>query len=177
MNKTVVAAVMVLACCCVEAAPKAVPAERKPMQGPRVEQRGPVKRASAVAPRRSPQGARRVHVPKMPPQERRLLEAIDEAEGRELLALLPQARLSPNPVIREAMVDALEDKGRKFVNEIVYFIGDADEDVADAAFSAWTSILEDLPAPLRRNAILEAAVRLQPPPAPVVTPAPVSVTP
>ena len=176
MNKIMVSALMVLACCCVEAAPKA-PAGHKPAQGPRVEQRGPAKKGAPVARRRTPRGERRVHVPKMSPQERRLLDAIEEAEGRELLALLPQARLSPNPAIREAMVDALEDKGRKCVNELVYFIGDADEDVADAAFSAWTSILEDLPAPLRRNAILEAALRLQPPPAPAVVPTPAPVTP
>ena len=177
MNKMMMTTLMALACCCVEAAPKEAPAGRKPAQGPRVEQRGPAKKGPAVARRRPPRGERRVHVPKMPPQERRLLEAIEEAEGRELLALLPQARLSPNPAIREAMVDALEDKGRKCVNELVYFIGDANDDVADAAFSAWTSILEDLPAPLRRNAILEAAVRLQPPPAPAVVPTPAPVTP
>jgi HEAT repeat protein len=105
------------------------------------------------------------------PAERRLIEAVEDAEtSRELSRLMPQVLASQNPDVRQAMVDALEDQGARSVNDLAYFMADPDLEVADSAFSAWTSVLEDT-SPARRIAAIRAAARiLTPPPAPAVQP-------
>ena len=100
---------------------------------------------------------------RLAPGERRLLDAIEEADSmRELVRLLPAARQSPNPEIRLAMVSALEDQERRAVNELAYFIGDANREVSEAAFSAWSDVVEDFEHPSQRvTAICQAAQILQ----------------
>ena len=56
-----------------------------------------------------------------------------------------------------AMVEALEDKGSRSASDLAYFIADPSEDVADAAFSAWTSVLDDARGDRRVRAILDTA--------------------
>lgn len=107
----------------------------------------------------------------MPSAERRLVDAVEDAETmRELSRLMPQVLASRNPEVRQAMVDALEDKGGRGINELVRFMADSDAEVADSAFSAWTSLLEELPPPRRVAAIRAAAKVLQPPSPPAVRP-------
>ena len=105
------------------------------------------------------------------PAERRLIEAVEDAEtSRELSRLMPQVLASQNPDVRQAMVDALEDQGARSVNDLAYSMADPALEVADSAFSAWTSVLEDT-SPARRIAAIRAAARiLTPPPAPAVQP-------
>lgn len=104
------------------------------------------------------------------PAERRLIEAVEDAEtSRELSRLMPQVLASQNPDVRQAMVDALEDQGARSVNALAYFMADPDLEVADSAFSAWTSILEDA-SPARRVAAIRAAARILAPPPHAVQP-------
>ena len=61
-----------------------------------------------------------------------------------------------------AMVDALAGEEDKYaVADLAYFIADPSEDVAEAAFSAWTMALSDVRGDRRVRAILEAAQILQ----------------
>ena len=105
------------------------------------------------------------------PADSRLIDAVDDAETMmELSRLMPKVLASHNPEVRQSMVDALEDKGRRGLNDLARFMADPDAEVADSAFSAWTSILEELP-PSSRIPVIRAAARiLTPPPPPAVQP-------
>ena len=54
-------------------------------------------------------------------------------------------------------ISDLEDQGARGVQELARYIADPDEEVAEAAFSAWTSILEDMDVRRRAEAICAAA--------------------
>ena len=60
-----------------------------------------------------------------------------------------------------AMVNALESAEKRSASDLAYFIADPSEDVAEAAFSAWTSILSDTKSEQRVRVILESAQILQ----------------
>ena len=90
--------------------------------------------------------------------DRRLIDAIEEAESlHELRRHLQAAAISRSEEVRMAMVDALEEKGSRSASDLAYFIADPSDDVADAAFSAWTSVLDDARGDRRVRAILETA--------------------
>ena len=95
-------------------------------------------------------------------KDRALLDAIEDAENTAALSrLITPAMGSRNPEVRQAMVDALADKGRKGANGLAYFITDPDEDVAESAFSAWVSTLEEHGTLGRAAAIISAAGIIQ----------------
>lgn len=95
-------------------------------------------------------------------QDRALLDAIEDADSIAALSrLITQAMRSQNPEVRQAMVDALADKGRKGANGLAYFINDPDDDVAESAFSAWVSALEEHGTSGRVAAIISAAGIIQ----------------
>ena len=95
--------------------------------------------------------------------------------------------MSRSAEVRMAMVDALEseDSHGRSASDLAYFIADPDEDVSSAAFSAWSSVLEDAHGGRRARAILETADILrgfsgglwQTPGAPLPAPAAVPVMP
>ena len=92
------------------------------------------------------------------------LSALDAASFPSIAALsrlITQAMRSQNPEVRQAMVDALADKGRKGANGLAYFINDPDDDVAESAFSAWVSALEEHGTSGRVAAIISAAGIIQ----------------
>jgi hypothetical protein len=90
--------------------------------------------------------------------DRRLIDAIEEADSlHELRRHLQAAAISRSEDVRLAMVEALEEKGSRSASDLAYFIADPNEDVADAAFSAWTSVLDDARGDRRVRAILETA--------------------
>ena len=90
--------------------------------------------------------------------DRRLIDAIEEAESLHVLRRhLQAAAISRSEEVRMAMVDALEEKGSRSASDLAYFIADPNDDVADAAFSAWTSVLDDARGDRRVRAILETA--------------------
>ena len=122
-------------------------------------------------------------------EEKRLLSAIEDAKGfGELMRIYPHARMAHHPDVRAALVDALEEHGERAVNLLAALIADPDEDVADAAYSAWSNIVDDIPWRRRPAVLIEAAAAVQQPahaapPVPVqpvvvpVAPAPVAVAP
>ena len=90
--------------------------------------------------------------------DQRLVEAIEEADSpSKLRRYLQQAMNSRSEEVRMAMVNALECADRHSATDFAYFIGDSSEEVADAAFSAWTSALEEVHGEGRVRAILETA--------------------
>lgn len=94
--------------------------------------------------------------------DQRLLEAIEEADSRaELSRLLQRTISSTSAEVRQAMVDALEEQGRGAVDELALFIGDVDAEVAEAAFSSWSSIVAEMRPAAREAAIQSAAQILQ----------------
>ncbi len=98
----------------------------------------------------------------MSSQDQRLLNAIEEADDlADLRRLSPRVLQSRNPDVRIAMIEALEDQGPDVASELAIYLADPDENVADAAFSAWTSVLEDVPARRRLGRIIRSVQCLQ----------------
>ncbi len=94
--------------------------------------------------------------------DQRLLEAIESAESANALRrYLQSAVASRSEEVRMAMVNALESAEKSSAVDLAYFIGDPSEEVAEAAFSAWTSILSDARKDQRVRAIVESAQILQ----------------
>lgn len=93
--------------------------------------------------------------------DQKLIENIEEADSLEALSRLSRrAASSRSADVRMAMVDALESQGERAANDIAYYIADSDEDVAESAFSAWTSLLGDMSRSRRVQAIRAAAQTL-----------------
>lgn len=165
MKKMAIVGLMGMLCCAAAFAAKPNQPGAKP--GPRTEKRAP-KLMTERARRAAERG------PKMSARERRLLESVEEAESlRELMRLLPQVQAAPNVELRLALVDALEEQGPRAANALVPFIADPVEDVADAAFSAWTTVLEEVD-PRRRAAVIVSAAQVLQPPAPPAAAVPVA---
>jgi hypothetical protein len=94
--------------------------------------------------------------------DQRLIEEIEAAESsKELRRYLQSAVSSRSEEVRLAMVNALESAEKRSASDLAYFIADPSEDVAEVAFSAWTSILSDTSKNQRVRAILESAQILQ----------------
>ena len=86
--------------------------------------------------------------------DRRLAEMIEDAETlHELRRFMQNAVSARSPEVRLTMVDALEDIGVRAIGDLAYFLCDPDEEVAQSAFSAWSSLLEDVRAADRAFAI------------------------
>ena len=95
-------------------------------------------------------------------QDERLIDAIDDADSLEqLMPLAQRARMAHSADVRMSAVDALEARGRDCVNALAEFMDDPDPEVADAAFSAWSSILSEMKPYRRLMAVRDAAVILQ----------------
>ena len=93
-------------------------------------------------------------------RDERLIDAIEDADSlHELRRYLQAAAMSRSAEVRMAMVDALEneDSHGRSASDLAYFIADPDEEVSSAAFSAWSSVLEDVHGGRRARAILETA--------------------
>ena len=147
----------------VDAAP---PSKGRPQPPrPQQQQASPQQRRGLVGKRSVGKGARRASRVRDRDQrdhlsgpERRLIDAIEDADSlHELRRHLQAAASSRSEDVRMAMVEALEDKGSRSASDLAYFIADPSEDVADAAFSAWTSVLDDARGDRRVRAILDTA--------------------
>ena len=94
--------------------------------------------------------------------DQKLLQTIEEADSlSELMPLSRQAQASRSAEVRQAMVDALDGQGKDAVNLLAVFLDDSDEDVANSAFTAWSSKVEDMKPARRVQAIMSAAQVLQ----------------
>jgi len=193
MKKLIIAAVACLATFAVEAAPNAGrPPAARPAGGgaPRMHKAAPVKtthkttvKRGTVTRRNDRRDDRRSRMSK---HDQHLLDRIEEADSmRELRRYMQEAAASREEDVRAAMVDALDRIDEHSPSDFVYFIADPSEDVAEAAFTAWSSALEDAKGHRRVRAIIEAAQILQggkwqgqpPPPPPVPAPGVVPVAP
>ena len=159
MKKILIVFAAALAVLAVEAQGQHRPAGAGPAQQPR----GQMARPSG---RGGDRGARSRHNGKdgqLSKQDRRLIEDIESAESpQELRRYLQAAISSRSEDVRMAMVNALEsEEGKRSLADLAYFIADPSEDVAEAAFSAWTMALSDVRGDRRVRAILEAAQILQ----------------
>ena len=159
MKKILIVFAAALAVLAVEAQGQRRPSAAGPAQQPR----GQMTRPSG---RGGDRGARSRHNGEdgqLSKQDRRLIEDIESAESpQELRRYLQAAISSRSEDVRMAMVNALEsEEGKRSLADLAYFIADPSEDVAEAAFSAWTMALSDVRGDRRVRAILEAAQILQ----------------
>ena len=163
MKKILIVFAVAFAALAVDAAP---PSKGRPQPPrPQQQQASPQQRRGLVGKRSAGKGARRASRVRDRDQrdhlsgpERRLIDAIEDADSlHELRRHLQAAASSRSEDVRMAMVEALEDKGSRSASDLAYFIADPSEDVADAAFSAWTSVLDDARGDRRVRAILETA--------------------
>jgi len=164
MRKLLIVCAVAVAALAMDAAPQ--PA-RKP-QPPRPQQTARKPAARPVAKPAPVKGVRKVsrvridrdRRERLSRHDRRLIDAIDDADSlHELRRYLQAAAMSHSEEVRMAMVDALEDEdmhGRS-ASDLAYFIADPNERVSAAAFSAWSSVLEDVHGARRARAILETA--------------------
>ena len=133
-------------------------AQMRQVSAPVAHQQG----AGYARTRNGRRGGSGVNKSRLDQQDRTLLDSIENADSSAALSrLMSSAMASRNAEVRQAMVDALADKGRKGANGLAYFIADPDDDVAESAFSAWTSILDEYGASGRAAAIISASAIIQ----------------
>ena len=96
------------------------------------------------------------------PVEKRQLTAIQSALDAEdlkaLLAVLPEASKSPNAEVRGEMVDALGWFGEEAMLELLPFMADRDEDVAQSAMDSWTMSLSEIENEREKATLVESAM-------------------
>ena len=163
MKKMLIVFAVAFGALAVDAAP---PSKGRPQPPrPQQQQASPQQRRGLVGKRSVGKGARRASRVRDRDQrdhlsgpERRLIDAIEDADSlHELRRHLQAAASSRSEDVRMAMVEALEDKGSRSASDLAYFIADPSEDVADAAFSAWSSVLDDARGDRRVRSILDTA--------------------
>ena len=160
MKKLMIVLVAGIAALTMDAAPqKGRPQPQRPQQQRTVTvKRTPAPASRNVSRRRG--GHDRDRYDRLGGPDRRLIDAIEDADSlHELRRYLQAAAMSRSEEVRMAMVDALEDEdmhGRS-ASDLAYFIADPSERVSAAAFSAWSSVLEDVHGARRARAILETA--------------------
>ena len=184
MKKLMIVLVAGLAALTMDAAPQKPQKARPQPQRTVTVKRAPAPAARSVSRRRG--GHDRDRYDRLSHHDQRLIDAIEDADSlHELRRYLQAAAMSRSEEVRMAMVDALEDEdmhGRS-ASDLAYFIADPNERVSAAAFSAWSSVLEDVHGARRARAILETADILrgfsgglwQTPGSPMPAPAPVPV--
>ena len=163
MKKMLIVFAVAFGALAMDAAPPSTGRPQPPR--PQQQQASPQQRRGLVGKRSVGKGARRASRVRDRDQrdhlsgpERRLIDAIEDADSlHELRRHLQAAASSRSEDVRMAMVEALEDKGSRSASDLAYFIADPSEDVADAAFSAWTSVLDDARGDRRVRAILDTA--------------------
>ena len=161
MKKLMIVLVAGIAALTMDAAPqkgRPQPARPQPQRTVTVK-RTPARGPQGVSRRRGG-GHDRDRYDRLSHHDRRLIDAIEDADSlHELRRYLQAAAMSRSEEVRMAMVDALEDEdmhGRS-ASDLAYFIADPSERVSAAAFSAWSSVLEDVHGDRRARAILETA--------------------
>lgn len=138
------------------------PQQQRPQQVSSKQSRPATKAVGARGVRR---GTSRVRIDRdrrerLSGRDRRLIDAIEEADSlHELRRYLQSAATSRSEDVRMAMVEALESENMhgRSASDLAYFIADPSERVSAAAFSAWSSVLEDVHGGRRARAILETA--------------------
>lgn len=155
MTRFALVAGLVLTACLASAQGLPVPAPRpaRAPGSPAAHGRGPSRARGGRAPQRTRENLSR--------EDQRLLERLENSpDFRELQRLFPMASASRSVDVRQALVSELESQGEHGVNMLAALIGDRDADVADAAYMAWSSAVQDMKPRRRAEAIVEAASML-----------------
>ena len=130
--------------------------QRPPQQQGGQQQRSATPRRGSATSGRMRRGADRDG--SLGKEDQRLIESIEEAESMSSLRrYIQQAADSRSEEVRMAMVDALENANKHSASDFAYFLADPSRDVSEAAFSAWTSALEEDHGEDRIRAILDTA--------------------
>ena len=162
MKKLMIVLVAGIAALMADAAPPSQKGRPQP-QRPQPQRTMTAKRGPSKGPRNVSRGrSHRSHDrhDRLSSRDERLIDAIEEADSlHELRRYLQAAAMSRSAEVRLAMVEALEseDTHGRSASDLAYFIADPDEEVSSAAFSAWSSVLEDVHGGRRARAILETA--------------------
>ena len=90
---------------------------------------------------------------------RRISAGYEANDFTAVKALVPEAKSSPSADVREEMVWALDWFGEKALPEIVGFMSDPDDEVAQDAFNAWESALAEIEDENRRLYVVEYVLR------------------
>lgn len=94
--------------------------------------------------------------------EKRQLNAIQSALDQEdlaaLLKVLPEASKSSNVEVRTEMVEALGWFGEEAMLELLPFMADRDEDVAQSAMDSWTTALSEIDNEQEKATLIESAM-------------------
>lgn len=89
-----------------------------------------------------------VWVEELPPEDRslgqRIVDAIDNDDLPALKKLMPEVRACANKDVRQRVVEGLDWFGKDAVVEITAFLADKDREVAEAAFNAWDSAVDQV---------------------------------
>ena len=84
----------------------------------------------------------------MSPDDRRLMEAIEQGQSDEdleqLVKIIREVSASTNAEVRSELVDALGWFGVQGMNHLLPFMADSDEDVRESAIENWTSALSEV---------------------------------
>lgn len=158
MSNFVLAAGLVLSTCAVAAQ------EARPMPPPGARPAGgtvisvqpagrPAAKPSRNAQRRGPRSGQE----KISREDQRLLDRLENGpDFRELKRLYPAAVAAQSSDVRWALVAELEQQGEHGVNMLAALIADRNPEVADAAYSAWTSAVQEMNPRRRAEAFVEA---------------------
>ncbi len=143
-------------------APVATPRAAKPRPRPAPKARAPGKTRSAPAgAAEKPRLAMRA--PELSPEERKAVAAVQDALDKEDRAatfeLARKLASDKSPAVRAKVVEALGWFGKNAMPELVPFIGDADEDVANDAMSYFEQAIGELDDDLEIAQTLIAAMK------------------
>lgn len=87
-------------------------------------------------------------------------DALDAESLDDLLKILPDASVSTNEEVRSDLVDALGWFGKSALLDLMPFMADPDEDVAQAAMDHWTTALADIDNERRKCELVGSALKI-----------------
>lgn len=100
----------------------------------------------------------------VPPEERKRLDAIEEAldhdDFKALAALAAEIQNSAGAEVRSEYVDALGVFGEKALIELLPFMADPDADIAENARDQWTMALSEVENEQKKCKYIESAMRI-----------------
>ena len=100
----------------------------------------------------------------MSPDDRRLMEAIEQGQSDEdleqLVKVIPEVSASTNAEVRSELVDALGWFGVQGMNHLLPFMADSDDDVRESAIENWTSALGEVEDEGMRAQMISAVMQV-----------------
>ena len=90
---------------------------------------------------------------------RQARDAIDNDDLESARALAAEAAVSPNTELREMAVEALSWFGKDAMVELMQFLADANEEVAEAAKDGWMSGLQEIDDEGEKAGVIEATMK------------------